>query len=242
MSRVRPILFNTEMTEAVLEEWKTATRRIMKPQPWKIGEGEYECRHEKGFFDMGGNDWACRQCGCGVIPRKGGSYFHAPCQTGDILYVRETWTFIPCIDCMEYGCHEKIPVTHEDQDTVSEGCYIYKAGHENPERITWRPSIHMPKTAARIWLKVKDVRVERLHDMNASDLKAEGFLRYSLEDFEGEFDKLAVKFGYEEAKKKFAALWDSTIPAGQQDSYGWEANPWTWVIEFERCRKPEGEE
>lgn len=157
---------------------------------------------------------------------RGGSYFHAPCQKGDILYVRETWGY-------DVG-----------------GIYIYKASYKecftgNKEtdavgnKIRWYPSIHMPKEAARIWLRVKGVRVERLQEMNADSLKSEGFMEYSLEDFKSEFDRLAVKFEYENAKKRFAALWNSTIPRGQQALYGWDADPWVWTIEFERCKEPE---
>ena len=87
----RQILFNSDMVRAILEGRKTVTRRVIKPQFEMSLEGtESECSHEKGFWDMGGNEWACRQCGYGVIPMRGGSWIHAPYGAGDILYVRET--------------------------------------------------------------------------------------------------------------------------------------------------------
>ena len=86
----------------------------------------------------------------------------------------------------------------------------------------WKPSIYMPKDAARIWLKVTDVRVERLQDMTDDDAEAEGC-----------FDYTSTALG-------FFDVWDSTIKKSDLDRYGWNANPWVWVIKFERCEKPEG--
>lgn len=226
MSRVRPILFNTEMVQDILEDYKAATRRLIRPRYQK---------HETGFEIEGnkhtGQRWVCMVDDEGHVRRE----ITPPYLPNDIMYVRETWAFIPCIDCMDYGCSEKIPVTHEDRDTVSEGCYIYRAGHEEPERITWRPSIHMPRAAARIWLKVKDVRIEHLQDMTLDDFLKEGVV-ISPEAFNDPSN------AYMQARNKFIEIWDSTLPRGQQDLYGWEANPLVWTIEFEWCRKPESEE
>ena len=131
----------------------------------------------------------------------------APYQPGDILYVRESYSEL------SFG-------------------YVYKADGENIDHlgnvIQWHPSIHMPKEAARIWLKVTDVRVERLQDMWASDVSKEGLL----------FNKPTT---VDEMLLAFAKLWNSAIKKSDIDSYGWNANPWVWVIEFERCEKPEGE-
>lgn len=131
----------------------------------------------------------------------------APYQPGDILYVRESYS-------------------------ESSFGYVYKADGENIDHlgnvIKWHPSIHMPKEAARIWLKVTDVRVERLQDMWASDVSKEGLL----------FNKPTT---VDEMLLAFAKLWNSAIKKSDIDSYGWNANPWVWVIEFERCEKPEGE-
>jgi hypothetical protein len=86
--------------------------------------------------------------------------------------------------------------------------------------------------AARIWLKVTDVRVERLQDITDDGAKAEGANW-----------KNGKNVGWEEkmrrtAVERFAEIWDSTIKKYDLDSYGWAANSWVWVIEFERCEKP----
>ena len=87
----------------------------------------------------------------------------------------------------------------------------------------------MPKEAARIWLKVTNVRVERLQDITADSIRNEGL------------SSLAVQCGdMEIALKEWENLWNSTIKKSDLDRYGWDANPWVWVIEFERCEKPKG--
>jgi len=87
----------------------------------------------------------------------------------------------------------------------------------------------MPKEAARIWLKVTDVRVERLQDMTSEQISREGV----------EVEYPHVLNG-EEKRYAFSTLWNSTIKKSDIDRYGWDANPYVWVISFERCEKPEG--
>lgn len=137
----------------------------------------------------------------------------APYKVGDILYVRETWN--------EW-----------------EGGYVYKAWNEPFHQVgaygTWRPSIHMPKEAARIFLKVTGVRVERLQDINSK-----GSFQDHVTNIAREGIKLqAVMENYEKQANDFKALWDSTIKKDQLQYYSWDANPYVWVIEFERCEKP----
>lgn len=98
---------------------------------------------------------------------------------------------------------------------------------ESPCR--WRPSIHMPKEAARIWLKVTDVRIEQLQNITIKDIRAEGLLSAAVHA--GDMDI---------AMQEWKILWNSTIKKPDLDRYGWDANPWVWVIGFERCEKPEG--
>lgn len=86
----------------------------------------------------------------------------------------------------------------------------------------------MPKKAARIWLKVTDVRVERLQEICGADLIKEG-----IDLFQSSYVRVAFD--------EFKNIWNSTIKKSDLDRYGWEANPWVWVIEFERCDKPESE-
>ena len=206
---VKPILFNTEMVRAILDGRKTCTRRVLK-QPFEV--------HPNGYITKPrGNERLCP-----YIP---------PYHTDDILYVRETWQKAGLVD---------------DFDQVVDGTekYYYAAGPEKPyfdfwvdpetgehkDRMPWRPSIHMPKEAARIWLKVKNVRVERLQDIDIDGIRNEGL------------PSAAVHCGdMEIALKEWEILWNSTIKKSDLDRYGWNANPYVWVIEFERCEKPRKE-
>lgn len=140
-----------------------------------------------------------------------------PCRLGDILYVRETWCNVN-----KKGLE---PDFYYYADTFT--CEDYDATEWK-----WRPSIHMPKEAARIWLKVADVRVERLQDMKLDDFLSEG-VEIRPEAFND------PENAYGQAKDAFIRIWDSTVKKADLDIYGWDANPWVWVIEFERCEKPE---
>lgn len=96
----------------------------------------------------------------------------------------------------------------------------------------WHPSLHMPKDAARIFLRVTNVRVERLQDITVEDALAEGMDKYIR--LNGELDENSII-------TSFIGIWNSTIKKSDLDRYGWNANPWVWVIEFERCEKPGSE-
>lgn len=136
----------------------------------------------------------------------GEKFFKLPCEPGDILYVRETWKKAP------------------------NGYYYYEDWQRNDiaDVTKWKPSIHMPKEAARIWLRVTDVRVERLQEITSEQIGREGV----------EVEYPHVLNG-EEKRYAFSTLWNSTVKKSDLDRYGWNANPWVWVIEFERCEKPE---
>jgi hypothetical protein len=216
MGRVLPILFNTDMVLAILDGRKTVTRRVVK-HPFEV--------HPNGYITKPrGNE---RLCPC-----------EPPYQPGDILYIRETWAFLPCVECMDEGpsCHIE-PVVYDDGDCESEGCFVYKASHPRPERVSWTPSIHMPKQAARIWLKVTDVRAERLRDIK--NVHDEGIRLYDCPAGYTWKRNTDMYNCYTDSLGAMKALWDSTIPKRQQDLYSWNANPWVWVIGFERCEKPE---
>ena len=154
--------------------------------------------------------------GRAVLCEKKESLCHGlkpPFEPGDILWVRETW--------------------HKDA-----GRYMYRANYADDERfyrdgkevqLRWSPSIHMPKEAARIFLRVKDVWVERLQYI----LACAGTVAKEGIPYDDEGDR-------EASGLRFKELWDSTIKSADRDHFGWEANPWVWVIEFECCEKPEG--
>ena len=138
----------------------------------------------------------------------GEKFFKLPCEPGDILYVRETWKRAP------------------------NGYYYYEDWQRDDiaDITKWKPSIHMPKEAARIWLRVTDVRVERLQEITSEQISREGV----------EVEYPHVLNG-EEKRYAFSTLWNSTVKKSDINYYGWNANPWVWVIEFERCDKPESE-
>lgn len=185
----KPILFNTEMVQAILEGRKTQTRRIMKLQPKPCNHKEYEdaeWKNKPAQWINDGNDWYCALCGNG-IQMSGHSVFHAPYQVGDILWVRETWNNL----------------VDDNGDN-----WVYKADGGWDE-LSWHPSIHMPKVAARIFLKVTNVKVQRVQDITLENSLNEGFR--SISDFETIWDKLYRN---------------------------WSENPWVWVIGFERIIKP----
>lgn len=228
---MKQILFNTEMVRAILDGRKSCTRRIVKPQQLvgllpdkcKNGVPEEFLKEKKFMFKP-----YCNMTDIELI----NTAYKAPYQLGDILYVRETWCGLPVNEAGHFRGH---PI------------YYYRAdGDLRPEgwRGAWHPSIHMPKEAARIWLKVTDVRVERLQDITPKDAENEGVGNLFYEDI-GYSEKnygTEVDPEYGIAKEQFSWLWDSTIKKSDLDRYGWEANPYVWVIEFEVCDKPESEE
>ena len=206
--RVLPILFNTEMVRAILDGRKTCTRRLVKPQPdekhiYPLGiVTDSTEKKDVGYFGFGVNEYG-----------RSIQYARLPYQPGDILYVRETWhKYTKRVDKGE-GCH------------LAE-FYGYKASVANSEDANepWKPSINMPKEAARIWLRVTNVRVERLQDIGYMDCIHEGTPYKQIE---------------RDIIKGFLNLWDSTIEKSDLDQYGWDANPYVFVTEFERCEKPE---
>lgn len=217
--KIKPILFNTEMVRASLEGRKSCTRRIVKPQQLigmlpdkcKNGAPEEFLKKKKLMFKP-----YCDMTDIELI----NTAYKAPYQPGDILYVRETW----CDD--RQFTHDSTP-----------GQYFYKAS-EN-EKFKWKPSIHMPKEAARIWLKVTDVRVERLQNMTEEDCIKEGIYPSPCKDCNAPFGcDCCPDEGYNEIDA-FAELWDNTIKKTGLEKYGFDANPWVWIIDFERCKKPE---
>lgn len=210
---IKPILFNTKMVRAILDGRKDATRRIVKGFIPDDAVWGYTAFTPKGYISCRGT----------FADGYGEKFFKLPCESGDILYVRETW--------MDYA-----GLTMYKAD-----CDIYRLDSLNFAGFVWHPSIHMPKGAARIWLKVTDVRVERLHDITPKGAESEGVGNLFYDDI-GYGEKnygTEVDPEYGIAKEQFAWLWESTIKKSDIDRYGWDANPWVWVIEFERCEKQE---
>lgn len=195
---IKPILFNTEMVLAILDGRKTCTRRICKDAN--------ECTvPDMDFYNADRRTYAVHN----FVDKEHTEQLSTaertcPICTGDILYVRETWKEAP------------------------KGYYYYEDWQKDDiaDVTKWNPSIHMPKEAARIWLKVTDVRVERLQEITEVQAQAEGC-------------NSGLLTGACTARGQFEDLWNSTIKKSDIDRYGWDANPWVWVIEFERCEKQE---
>lgn len=207
----KPILFNTEMVCRIQDGTKTVTRRVIKPQPFAVKQDKNApcwCGH---FVSESGK----------VLPDK------PPYCPGDILYVRETWGDYS--ECQPGGA----------------GYYLYRADYPDGAKTydfdghvcdmpRWKSSIHMPREAARIFLRVTGVKVCRLQDITEEQAKAEGAVKaYPY------IDPATQKTEYMESEygtylAGFECLWNSTIKPADRSLYGWDANPWVWVIEFER--------
>jgi len=170
----KPILFSTEMVQAILSGRKTQTRRVIK-EPCDYGCITGDCDHD-----------VQDQCDNAIL---NASPYGKP---GGKLWVRETWR----------------------SDNTG---YAYKASSYD-KGFLWKPSIHMPRRAARIILEVTDVRVERLQDISGKDAAAEGIQSVS-------------KYGQDADVSDFADLWDSI---NKKRGYSWASNPYVWVVEFKR--------
>ncbi len=205
----KPILFNTEMVKAILEGRKIVTRRIVKEK--LIDSWNEHDEWQQNIVDgLNSSDTTVQTCGIDSFLENGKPY-----KVGDILYVRETWFIGDLLD--------------EDESIKERGLVLYKADKRRDdidyESIKWKPSIHMPKEAARIFLEVTDVRVERLQDITTEGCFNEG-IKYDYNSQNNEFDT-------------FAELWNSTIKKNDLDIYSWNASPWVWVIEFKKLESKE---
>jgi hypothetical protein len=200
----RPIPFKGEMVRARLDGRKTQTRRVMKVQPWPDSLVTVEHYHptvinRHGDMQPGkeifGAHWDDGEFGLRCP--------YGP--PGDTLWVRETWAPLP-------GC-------------VVLNVAFYRADTKAaPEDVRWRPSIHMPRWASRITLRITDIRVERLQDISEDDARAEG-CPYPAE-WAGKFVDRD-----ETAKTWFKSLWNKINGPG-----AWDESPWVWVISFERAK------
>lgn len=200
---MKPILFNTEMVRAILDGRKTVTRRVVKPQP------------KAALYPM--PDSMCWP-GC-FANNEEDRIYRPPYQPGDILWVRETF--------------RKVRIKHPGRavpDDYQEFQYEYKADgdilNSDGTPVKWRSPYHMPREAARLFLRVTAVRAERLRDIFKDPPGPEN-----------QVVREGLKYGCD-----FIATWENTIKPKERTTYGWEANPWVWVIEFERISKEDNHE
>jgi hypothetical protein len=185
-----PIIFSTPMVQAILEGGKTMTRRVVKCAPYSGSEEELPTQYIDGNIT----------CPYG--------------QVGDKLWVRETFAVIR--DDLFGGTRHQQYKADRPYDKYP-GDWPEDEAKGNPDAPKWKPSIHMPKKYARIWLEITDVRVERLQSIENLDALAEGMhIDWSVEN---------------NPIKQFQKLWDSI----NGKKHPWESNPWVWIIEFKKC-------
>jgi hypothetical protein len=198
--RELPILFSTEMVRAILDGRKTMTRRVIK-------------------IDDAPENWRKSIAGTSIVrtsPYDAKLSRYAP---GDILWVRETWK-VEGIDpanftmLIRYKADDECKVVQFTQERYEKFRKFY-------QKNGWQSPYFMPKEAARIWLEVTDVRVERLQEIKSLDIDAEGT----------NTDGLNTGM---ECRYAFECLWNSTVNKQDLPLYGWDANPWVWVYEFKR--------
>jgi hypothetical protein len=244
---MKPILFSAEMVRAILEGRKTQTRRVVKPQPTEGG---------LHWVTACGGDFAAWQDACLLLDEH--SEDGGPCQRtcpygkpGDTLWVREAfcahWCEPPRDAPQSYRIvtgDELPPIKQENGDLYqpvpSDVMTVwYGAEGDKPFHMKWRPSIHMPRWASRITLRITDIRVERLQNIEGqhpseSDAIAEGVR--AVHHGDGEYYYSAFR---DEPNPKnwcdpadaFKELWNKINGPG-----AWEANPWVWVVAFERVK------
>ncbi|HEX2655591.1 MAG TPA: hypothetical protein VHN11_18325 [Xanthobacteraceae bacterium] len=222
----RPILFSSEMVRALLDGRKTQTRRVVKPQPPAVARDVFTFHHpdpRTHFYGFDGEalmDWA-QPCPYGEV--------------GDRLYVRETWQN----SNHPFGPYEQDCLVFYRADYLDDPLGADLERSPDGIRREWRPSIHMPRAASRITLEVTGVRVERLQDISEPDAIAEGIYSIGQHDcpvfgshplwWHEPTDQRSCSM--ESARTAYATLWDSlNAPHG----YGWDTNPWVWVVEFKR--------
>lgn len=203
---MKPILFSTPMVQAILEGRKSQTRRILKLD----------------FLDGFNPEWSGYSpiIEYGKIFLEGSNHRDATKQIklpygniGSILWVRETWNLV----------YRGAPGDKSDM------YYIYAADMSDYKDRYWYPSIHMPKEACRLFLKITDLRAQRLQDIAEDDARAEG-ANWSDGKNVGWEEKM-----HRSAIDRFASIWDSI---NAKRGYGWEVNPWVLAITFERVEKP----
>lgn len=218
----RPIPFTVPMVRAILEGRKTQTRRVIKPQP--IHDGTFWTWKP----DSINRSWTDKPEDPYNDPTLGNIALRSLCpygQPGDRLWVKETFRLSTSDDCAHYepcGCKIGTPIYRASWSDVDED--------DDPP---WKPSRFMPRWASRITLEITAVRVERIQDISAKDILSEGAVDRPHQD--AHFGKCPIsRFDgkmYVDLRSLWASAWDSI---NAKRGYGWDDNPWVWVIEFKK--------
>lgn len=222
---MKPVLFNTEMVRANLDGRKKVTRRAIK---WGDVRAVLNSPARKNNPELTDRQFIEK-----LVPCK--------YEVGDILYVRESWAITSGIP----GIADDGPVYMADF-TEKELSYL------RDKKFRWKPSIHMPRDLARLYLRVTDIRAERLRQMGIEDFIKEGIKPRPLkpdgckcigETKDCHLHPCPNRDAYEylEYSLPFSELWDSTTKPKDLGLYGWKANPWVWVIRYEQISREEAE-
>lgn len=220
--KTKPILFSGAMVRAILEGKKTQTRRIMKVQPDCLGALENSPGGELVYH------W----------PHSNTQIYYCKCpygQPGDGLWVRETWRTEELSDGLD-GIRYKadgffIPIKNTEE--ASDAWGAANMNKQLWEKDLWKPSIFMPRWASRIKLEIIGVRVARVQEIDRADAKAEGVSNlWSWDEKRNakhpEHFRRAVLNPY---VANYSVLWDEI---NAERGFGWDVNPWVWVVEFKR--------
>lgn len=225
--KTRPIIFSAEMIRAILDGRKTQTRRVVKL------DSRYHpkaLKYTKRFGYEDGMFYPCSQLSLRV---KGVKCPYG--QVGDRFFVRETWQYYDWTeDGQPYICYKAdnaialcdYPEELDDEivsvwESLSKTENYKKHGNRAADS-KWRSPLHMPRWASRIDLEIKTVRVERIQDIDAGDIFQEGIEKIS-------HDRIGPR-------NRFINLFDSI---NGKSGYGWNKNPWVWVIQFKRLESPQ---
>jgi len=223
----RPVIFNSEMVRAILSGGKRQTRRVMKPQVHSMARfADYKT--DLGYPTSKTHLWAGFYL---TEDSETPGYYKCPYgKIGDRLWVRETWSTDADIEAYRKA-NEPVPIVYKgdwdiDGITKEEACDV---------GIIWKPSIFMPRWASRIDLEITDIGVERVQDIKEKDCEAEGIeVAESIGDYAGALWTARTKkatFSFSDAQSAFQYLWDSI---NAKRGYGWDSNPWVWIIMFKR--------
>jgi len=218
MNKEHPILFTGEMVRAILEDRKKQTRRVVKPQPYKDDYSKPTLKDGLWAFPSEVRYPMITSCPYGVF--------------GDRLWVRETFGIF------DVDADEDIAICFKADDSDAKWFKDKKEDFNDLRLGKWRSPIHLPKWACRLWLEITGIRAERVQEINHKDALSEGCYDFVVEsdskyynDHEFTVNAPNGDIHRQTALIAFRELWDSI---NAKRGYGWESNPWVWVIEFKK--------